>query len=605
MKKQVTLRNSILIAIILVTAIIVVIQGYVSNWRSAELLTERMIDDYQETTDAVCKNIETLIIYVQDFTKYTALDEGVLNTITDYQNESEENNIRNRMLMKAKWDKISTRVLYSTSMLYSLDVYSGDKLIYSYFDDPSETETKNIPEDVLHKAVAQRQPIWTDLLTLKQTRSYTKAPDYGFGVVKSVVDESMQKVGAISVFVRESSFSDILKPTKEEKKSRFYLVNENNQVISAVDKTELYKSVKLLLNLSESEYKECLEKEVFLKERKGEIPILYLSRKIGDKGVKLICETTMDELGKQRRDLQFFAIILMILSVGMAIISAWYVSKRVTKPLGELMGLMERIKAEDKNNSLRFPEGNTGEIGVLGSRFNELMDQLSESMNQIYREQRERRHNELKLLQSQISPHFLYNTMGVISSFIKLGMPDKALETIQNLVSFYRLSLSSGEEIIHIKEEVEVTRNYMNLQQLRYIEYMDYTIACDKEIEDCWIPKLTIQPLVENVLQHGLRYDEEKCRIHITFSYEKEEDRVKICVHDNGTGMKPDRLAQLRQNLEAGKSVTKSFGIYNVDQRLKLIYGEGYHMEIDSVEGEYTQITMYLPKEKQEGEKDV
>lgn len=115
MKKQVTLRNSILIAIILVTAIIVVIQGYVSNWRSAELLTERMIDDYQETTDAVCKNIETLIIYVQDFTKYTALDEGVLNTITDYQNESEENNIRNRMLMKAKWDKISTRVLYSTT----------------------------------------------------------------------------------------------------------------------------------------------------------------------------------------------------------------------------------------------------------------------------------------------------------------------------------------------------------------------------------------------------------------------------------------------------------------------------------------------------------
>lgn len=604
MKKQITLRNSILIAIILVTAIIVFIQGYVSNQRSAKLLTERMIDDYQETTDAVQKNIETLIYYAEDFTKYTALDEDVLNAITDYQNMPEEGSVRDRMMMKEKWDEISTRVLYSTSMLYSLDVYSGDTLVYSYFDDPIGAETKNIPQDILSAAVSQSPPIWTDLLTLKQTRSYTKNPDYGFGVVKSVVDKSMKKVGAISVYVKESSFSDILTP-KKEKKSRFYLINKNNKVISAVDKKELYQYVMPLLDISESEYKECLEKGMFLKERRGEDPVLYTSRQIGEKGVRLVCETTMDELGKQRNELRFFALVLMVLSVAMASVGAWYVSRRVTKPLGELMSLMEKIKEEDKNNSLRFPEGNTGEIGILGSRFNELMDQLSESMNQIYREQRQRRHNELKLLQAQISPHFLYNTMGIIASFIKLGMADKALETIQNLVSFYRISLSSGEDIIRMKEEVEVTRNYMNLQQLRYIEYMDYMIICDKEIEDCWIPKLSIQPLVENVLQHGLNLNGDKCQIQITFSYEKEEDRFKICVHDNGTGMNPDRLAQLRKSLESGQSVTKSFGIYNVNQRLKLIYGDRYHMEIDSVEGEYTQITMYLPKEKEEGDRDV
>ena len=133
------------------------------------------------------------------------------------------------------------------------------------------------------------------------------------------------------------------------------------------------------------------------------------------------------------------------------------------------------------------------------------MDELDASMQQIYEEQRQRRHNEVRLLQAQIVPHFLYNTMGIISSFIKLGMPEKALSTIQNLVSFYRLSLSTGKDIITIKEEVELTRNYMELQQLRYIEYMEYSIDYEEEAAHIWIPKLTIQPLMENALHHGLK----------------------------------------------------------------------------------------------------
>ena len=267
------------------------------------------------------------------------------------------------------------------------------------------------------------------------------------------------------------------------------------------------------------------------------------------------------------------------------------------------MGVMEKIKTEDKNSHLRFQERDTGEIGVLGSRFNELMDELDASMQQIYEEQRQRRHNEVRLLQAQIVPHFLYNTMGIISSFIKLGMTEKALATIQNLVSFYRLSLSSGKEIITIKEEVELTRNYIELQQLRYIEYMEYTIECDEDTENVWIPKLTIQPLVENVLHHGLRPNEEKCQIHISVTADSPNEILKISVYDNGTGIKEERLKQLRESLETGKSITKSFGILNIHQRLKLIYGNKYHMEIESQEGEYTQFSLYLPlKGSREGE---
>lgn len=603
MKKRLKLRNAILITIILITAVIVLIFGYVSSQQFEELLTERMVDDYQETVNTMQKNVETLITYMEDFTKYLSLNQEVQDTIIEYQNMEDENRILSQLAVEQKWDKFSSQLIFSTSMIYSLEIYTGENKVYTYYYDPMESDAKNIPDEILKTANSQSQPIWTDLLTLRQYRSYVKKPDYGFAVVKSVNNQLSGRVGAIAVYVRESSFAEILEPKKEERKNRYYLVNADDTIVSAVNKEELYEKANTTLELSKEEYEKCMQDGVLLKEEKGQDPLLYVSRMIGKKGIKLVCETTMDELGEQQNSLKIFIGIMMFFAVILATVSAWFVSNRVTKPLGELMGVMEKIKTEDKNSHLRFQERDTGEIGVLGSRFNELMDELDASMQQIYEEQRQRRHNEVRLLQAQIVPHFLYNTMGIISSFIKLGMTEKALATIQNLVSFYRLSLSSGKEIITIKEEVELTRNYIELQQLRYIEYMEYTIECDEDTENVWIPKLTIQPLVENVLHHGLRPNEEKCQIHISVTADSPNEILKISVYDNGTGIKEERLKQLRESLETGKSITKSFGILNIHQRLKLIYGNKYHMEIESQEGEYTQFSLYLPlKGSREGE---
>lgn len=338
------------------------------------------------------------------------------------------------------------------------------------------------------------------------------------------------------------------------------------KLLEEFQKLNRYMETIYALGLSAEEYDKCVQDGMLLKDQKGKEPILYMSRSLGDKGIKLIGEITMDELRIQKRELSLFIGIMLVLALVAAGISAWFVSNRITKPLGELMEIMEKIRTDEKSSSLRFPEGNTGEIGILGSRFNELMDELDASMQQIYEEQRERRHNEVRLLQAQIVPHFLYNTMGIISSFIKLDMPDKALKTIQNL-----------------------------------IEYMEYSIECEEDAEKVWIPKLTIQPLMENAIHHGLKHGGEKCRIHAGITLDKEQGYLRICVYDNGAGIKTERLEQLRHCLETGKSITKSFGITNIHQRLKLLYGEKYHMEIDSTEGEYTQFVLFVPLENRDG----
>lgn len=597
MKKKMKLRSMILITTILITNTLVLILGGVSGYQFKKMLTERTVADYQETVYAIQNNLETLITYVQDFTKYMSLNDDVLDTIEEYQRKEGNISILDNMKMKQDWDALSTQLIFSTSMIYSLEIYSGDEMIYSYYDDPSVSDAKNVPDDVLKQALTQSQPIWTDLLTLKQYRSYAKKPDYGFAVVKSVRDEYSKKVGAVAIYVRESSFSDILESGNKKQKGRFYLVDGKNNILSAADKTELYQDVRSRLSLSEKEYETCVQKGVLLKEERGKEPQLYISRNIGEKGVRLVCETTMKELGRQQRESKIFIGVLMLVSAILATISAWFVSGKITKPLGQLMGIMEQIQEDEKSIHLRFPEGDTSEIGILGHRFNELMDELDASMQQIYEEQRQRRHNEVRLLQAQIVPHFLYNTMGIISSFIRLGMTEKALTTIQNLVSFYRISLSSGKDIITVKEEIELTRNYMELQSLRYIEYVEYHIECDEEAEDVWIPKLTIQPLLENILHHGLKQAAGKCQIKVRVMANESEKKLKISVWDNGTGIEKERLEQIRQSLATGKSLTKSFGILNINQRLKLMYGEKYHMTIDSVEGEYTQFVLSLPLE--------
>lgn len=238
------------------------------------------------------------------------------------------------------------------------------------------------------------------------------------------------------------------------------------------------------------------------------------------------------------------------------------------------------------------------ELSQLGEEFNRLMDKVDESAGQIYQEQRQRRHNEVRLLQAQIIPHFLYNTLGMISALIKLNRASEAQEAIQNLASFYRLSLSGGNEKITVAEEMELTRNYLALQKMRYIEYVQYTVVHDERTSDFVIPKLTIQPLVENVLNHGLNPNGMKCTIVIKTKYDEANNTCIISVSDNGQGISPERLSQIRESLQNERSITKSFGLLNIYQRMKLLYGDKFIMQVDSMEGKFTKFTLCIRREE-------
>jgi two-component system sensor histidine kinase YesM len=213
------------------------------------------------------------------------------------------------------------------------------------------------------------------------------------------------------------------------------------------------------------------------------------------------------------------------------------------------------------------------------------------------REQENLKKAELRTLQAQINPHFLYNTLDTIIWMAEARRTDQVIEIVRALSSFFRLSLSKGKDWITIAEEVERTRSYLTIQKMRYRDILDYAIEADAQALDNTILKLILQPLVENALYHGIKSKRQGGKITVRIRQPK-EDEVLLEVEDDGIGMTADKLAKLQAVLvnDGGEVRQESgFGIENVHKRVKLYYGQPYGLSIWSELNAGTRVTVLLP----------
>lgn len=218
---------------------------------------------------------------------------------------------------------------------------------------------------------------------------------------------------------------------------------------------------------------------------------------------------------------------------------------------------------------------------------------------QVTREQKQLRKAEFDLLQAQINPHFLYNTLDAIVWSAEAGNEKQVVKMVGSLSEFFRSSLNKGKEIVTIREELSHVRSYLEIQQIRYQDILDYEIDVPEDLFVNEIPKITIQPVVENALYHGIKEKRGGGKITVTGS-EDGNDYI-ITVTDNGIGMEPDRLKEVRDGLtDSSPDSKKIYGLYNVNQRIKLDFGDEYGLSIDSIYDEGTTVTIRLPKKSNE-----
>lgn len=283
-------------------------------------------------------------------------------------------------------------------------------------------------------------------------------------------------------------------------------------------------------------------------------------------------------------------VVLLAVMLGGTLFFSVVISNSISKPIRQLSELTDQVAKGDL--SVRSDIENGAEFKVLSDSLNIMIEKLSNLIETVKMEQSNLREAELNLLQEQINPHFLYNTLDTIMWLAEGGNQEQVVEMVDSLSHYFRVSLSKGHSKITLKEEEEHIRSYLEIQQVRYKDILEYEIHLPKEQELFRIPKITLQPLIENALYHGIKNKRGKGKITITGWLE--DNQICITVADNGLGMTQERLDEIRECLE--KREEKDFyGLYNVNERIRLYYGSQYGIEVKSIYQEGTQVSIRIP----------
>ena len=321
---------------------------------------------------------------------------------------------------------------------------------------------------------------------------------------------------------------------------------------------------------------------------------LYIST-ITNTGWKVSVFTNNSQIYSVLYNFIIIVIITILLLSILYIFIVYVIVKQVTYPLYRLQAEMNKVKDLNYDvNRSKLKKGSK-EIIQLDATFNEMMRRIRYLADKLLQEQENQRKSELKALQNQINPHFLYNTLDSIIYMIDKGENQKAEEMIVALSKFFRISISRGKAIIPLKDEVEHVRNYLLIQKIRFGDQFTYSINVDPSLYQYSCIKLILQPLVENAIEHGLNDNESGGQIEIIGT--QNESYIILKIKDNGYGISEDKLEQIYKSFH-DDSIHQGVGLKNVYQRIKIYYGDEADIKIDSLFDEGTIISIYIPKKK-------
>lgn len=282
--------------------------------------------------------------------------------------------------------------------------------------------------------------------------------------------------------------------------------------------------------------------------------------------------------------------VLLIATLGILMRRSFRLTDGIIQPVNIML---DKVKKVGRGKFDMIPiEAEIEEIEELDEGINKMARKISALLENVRQEKEMQHLTELRLIQAQVNPHFLYNTLDTIVWLIEGGMTDDAVEMISSLSIFFRTSLSKGNDIIPLSEEERHTLSYLEIQQYRYRDILEFEINIPKELSGIPVPKLSIQPLAENALYHGIKNRRGKGKILI--EGREEEDALVLTVSDNGQGMTPERFHEVQEAIRTGERA--GFGLAAVAERIALYYGPGYGMKIFSEEGKGTTVEIRLGK---------
>lgn len=392
--------------------------------------------------------------------------------------------------------------------------------------------------------------------------------------------------GVLLVDMNFSGIEQIFRNAAIDNSSYMYLIDGDGEIIYHPRQQLIYSNLLLENNIVAAKYEDGNNKENFNSENR-----VVTVKTVGYTGWKIVYVTPMNEIMENYLNMGVFLVFIILLFITIIALTNIFISNRITNPLTELEESVRKLENGEQNVEIKA--NGSLEVRHLAKAVKSMVGQMQILMKNVVKEQEAKRKSELNALQAQINPHFLYNTLDSIIWMIENENYNGAINMVTSLAKLFRISLSKGKNIIPLKDEIEHVRNYLTIQSIRYKNRFEYFIECEEETLSLCSIKLVIQPLVENAIKHGMEFMDGEGEITIK-SYLKDGD-LYIDVSDNGFGMTKETAEAILNGTVQAKGKGSGIGLKNVNERIKICFGEEYGLNIVSELDEGTTITVHMP----------
>ena len=396
--------------------------------------------------------------------------------------------------------------------------------------------------------------------------------------------------GILLVDMNFSGIQQLFTEVNNDGKGYVYLIGRDGEIIYHPRQNLIFSNIIQENNQTASTYDEGVHNEEFQGEQR-----VVVVKTVGYTGWKIVSVVSKESLFSDLNQTRMMALLNLVLAIFLMIFVNQYVAVRITDPLKKLEKSIQGI--EMKQQPVVYI-GGPPEIQHLGLTIRFMVEELQELTDKMVKEQEEKRKNELDALQSQINPHFLYNTLDSIMWMIESERYEDAVSMVQALGRLLRISLSRGKNVISVGDELQHARSYLAIQKYRYKNKFTSYFEVEPDIEQYKTIKLVIQPLIENAIYYGMEYMDGEGEIHIR-AYTRDQD-LYLEVEDNGPGMPEDQVEHLLTGGEKARQKGSGIGLKNVNQRIQLYFGTQYGLEIESEPDEGTVVRIHIPKTTEE-----
>lgn len=565
-------RSKLFMVFVLVTIIPMMLLVYFSYELTKTKLTEQIYINMTNSTAQITKNLENKLDSYEHISASIYLDNRLANYLTkEYQDDPSYldvyNYIGNRIdTVMAAYPDFDSAFIYSDNLSLPKDNYYIRPITPEVENTELFHKLKQSYGNIIHLSSPQTEngPAMFTLARLLNNNSN----QYPYGMLVFQISESV----IYSLMEKEAGGKDI------------FIINDKGIILSSADKQLINTSLPKLLHQN---FDETPSGRFDTTYQGVKALAVYNTLKNGWKTVSIF---PYDSIIKDAKSLSQLIIKISLGFIGVALLLIYITASLFSKRIRTLIRMIRRIERGDFNPTHEEQMG-SDEIGQLHFAFEQMTTRLKSLVTEVYQKELQSKEAELDLLQAQINPHFLYNTLGSISSLAVKHQDPQIQDMVLHLAKFYRISLNKGKSILTINEELKLTQSYNAIQLIRFKGKLNIIYTIDQSILPYSTVKLALQPFVENAVIHALWNQDRPLNIHIKGVIENHS--IVLSVIDDGMGMRRETLQSLFEEKEG-----RGYGISNVDRRIKLKFGEYYGVKVYSKLGMGTTVQIRLPQKE-------